>query len=265
MFNLNRSWRLTNWRAGTTSAPPAAEPGLEVLFAGGFDGIFLDPSDTSTMFQDSAGTVPVTATGDPVGLILDKSGNSNNFSAPSAAVRPLYQTDGIRHWLEFDGVDDELVSGRQITFSENIFFASGSRLTAFTTGFPTLYVNRNLGPTIEARFHPLVRHLETTPNRSALRFGSPTLSVDTPSDVLGADLVMSVTTDGVTEISGEVAGVTASRSATQLTDGSTDPAVLGAGTYAGRVYGVIHVNKMATPEETTQARDWFASKSGGIA
>lgn len=35
--------------------------------------LFLDPSDTSTLFQDIAGTTPVTSAGDPVGLVLDKS------------------------------------------------------------------------------------------------------------------------------------------------------------------------------------------------
>ncbi len=43
------------------------------LFALGEQGAWYDPSDLSTMFQDSAGTLPVTADGQPVGLILDKS------------------------------------------------------------------------------------------------------------------------------------------------------------------------------------------------
>ena len=43
------------------------------LFANGEPGFWLDPSDLSTMYQDSAGTTPVTAVEQPVGLILDKS------------------------------------------------------------------------------------------------------------------------------------------------------------------------------------------------
>ena len=43
------------------------------LFQSGEVGAWYDPSDLSTMFQDSAGTTPVTADGQPVGLILDKS------------------------------------------------------------------------------------------------------------------------------------------------------------------------------------------------
>ena len=43
------------------------------LFAASEVGVWYDPSDLSTMFQDSAGTTPVTADGQTVGLILDKS------------------------------------------------------------------------------------------------------------------------------------------------------------------------------------------------
>ena len=43
------------------------------MFSAGEQGAWYDPSDMSTMFQDSAGTTPVTAVGQPVGLILDKS------------------------------------------------------------------------------------------------------------------------------------------------------------------------------------------------
>ena len=43
------------------------------LFAASEVGAWYDPSDLSTMFQDRAGTTPVTADGQTVGLILDKS------------------------------------------------------------------------------------------------------------------------------------------------------------------------------------------------
>jgi hypothetical protein len=43
------------------------------LFAGGEQGVLFDIADLSTLFQDSAGTTPVTSPGDPVGLMLDKS------------------------------------------------------------------------------------------------------------------------------------------------------------------------------------------------
>lgn len=43
------------------------------LFAAGEAGVWYDPSDLTTLFQDNLGNTPVTATGQSVGLILDKS------------------------------------------------------------------------------------------------------------------------------------------------------------------------------------------------
>ena len=43
------------------------------LFANNEIGVWYDPSDLTTLFQNSAGTTPVTAVDQPVGLILDKS------------------------------------------------------------------------------------------------------------------------------------------------------------------------------------------------
>ncbi len=43
------------------------------LFQFSEQGVWYDPSDFSTMFQGAAGAIPLTAAGQPVGLILDKS------------------------------------------------------------------------------------------------------------------------------------------------------------------------------------------------
>ena len=58
------------------------------LFASGEQGLWLDPSDFSTMWQDSAKTTPVTAAGDPVGYISDKSGRGNHAFQTTSASRP---------------------------------------------------------------------------------------------------------------------------------------------------------------------------------
>lgn len=78
------------------------------LFANGEQGAWYDPSDLSTLFQDAAGTTPVTASGQPVGRMLDKSGRGNHATQTVSASRPTYQTDGTLRWLAFDGVDDSL-------------------------------------------------------------------------------------------------------------------------------------------------------------
>ena len=44
------------------------------------NGLLFDIGDMSTMYQDAAGTIPVTAVEQPIGKILDKSGNGNHAS-----------------------------------------------------------------------------------------------------------------------------------------------------------------------------------------
>lgn len=78
------------------------------LFSGGKQGVWFDPSDKSTLFQDVAGKIPVTKDGDPIGLMKDKSGNGNHAVQTVSTARPTYKTNGILHWLQFDGVDDHL-------------------------------------------------------------------------------------------------------------------------------------------------------------
>lgn len=59
------------------------------LFRAGEKGVWYDPSDMSSMFQDSAGTTAVTAVEQPVGKILDKSGNGNHATQSTSAARPV--------------------------------------------------------------------------------------------------------------------------------------------------------------------------------
>lgn len=99
-------------------APPVVAFSPRQLFANGEQGGWWDPSDLSTMFQDSAGTTPVTAVGQPVGLIRDKSGKGNHLLQATAASRPVLAQDagGFLH-LSFDGVDDGFAIAGTVDFS----------------------------------------------------------------------------------------------------------------------------------------------------
>jgi hypothetical protein len=59
------------------------------LFANGEQGWWYDPSNFATLFQDSAGTTPVTAVEQPVGLQLDLSGRGNHRFQTTSANRPV--------------------------------------------------------------------------------------------------------------------------------------------------------------------------------
>lgn len=73
------------------------------VFNGGRNGFWYDISDLRTLFQDVAGTTPVTADGQQVQLILDKSGNGNHASQLAGGV---YHTDGTLHWITTNGTSN---------------------------------------------------------------------------------------------------------------------------------------------------------------
>ena len=98
---------LTTLRGGGGGPPaPSAFSPLE-MFGPGVPGVWFDASDMSTLFQDSAGTTPVTTAGQPVGRMLDKSGNGNHATQATAARRLRYQTGPARATV--DKVDDRLI------------------------------------------------------------------------------------------------------------------------------------------------------------
>lgn len=101
-------------------------PAPAALFANGEAGVWFDPSDLSTLFQDAAGTTPVTASGQPVGLMLDKSGNGNHASQVTDANRPTLQVSGGRYYLSCDGMNDALATASiDFTSSDQVYGCFG--------------------------------------------------------------------------------------------------------------------------------------------
>ena len=74
---------------------PTFDQPIQSLFANNEQGFFYDPNDLSTLFQDSAGTIPVTAAGQSVGLMLDKSGRNNHAYQTTSASRPIFEQKPI--------------------------------------------------------------------------------------------------------------------------------------------------------------------------
>jgi hypothetical protein len=71
-----------------------------ILFSANEPGILLDPSDLTTLFQDTAGTTPVTTPGQSVARVNDKSGRGNHATQATAGSRPLYAllpANGVRN------------------------------------------------------------------------------------------------------------------------------------------------------------------------
>jgi hypothetical protein len=68
---------------------------IKSLFASSEQGFAYDPNDLTTLYQDAAGTIPVTAVGQPVGLMKDKSGRNNHAYQSVSASRPILRQTPI--------------------------------------------------------------------------------------------------------------------------------------------------------------------------
>ena len=90
------------------------------LFTGSETGVVYDVSDLSSMNTepDQSGSVP--AVGDVVRFIADKSGSGNHAQNNSSSASPVLRQDAnSRYYLEFDGINDSLVTQSNINVSGN--------------------------------------------------------------------------------------------------------------------------------------------------
>lgn len=360
--------------------------------------LFVDPSDTSTLFQDAAGTTPVTSAGDPVGLVLDKSQGlargaevlsnpnfemasdwvsgsgatltyasdqitvssdpgdtfaaayqdqatiagmlyelvvdldqlsadgrigvssisgtaardlldfglvsstgefrgfftgtgamvyvqlgtvgdassavfnsaslkpipGNHLTAPSGAARPTYQTGGGLHWLEFDGVDDELATAAALPFSAQVFNCTAFRLDAYNSSFPEVITSRGNSVATSQR-HPILTLPQSSPNNVRVNYGDSGGGLGMGEAALGLGVVVSSYADG-TGRNIEANGQSQTGTGPTLTSGSTDPFIIsGNNRFSGRFYGTVQVNAVPSASQIDAARKWFAQRSGGIA
>lgn len=86
-----------------------------------------EASKPQYLFQDTAGTVPVTALGQTVARIQDPFGRGYHALQASAASRFVYQQDNAgRFYFELDGVDDSMaITGMDFTGTDKITIWAG--------------------------------------------------------------------------------------------------------------------------------------------
>lgn len=112
------------------------------LFTASEPGLWYDPSDLTTLFQDTVGVVPVTAPGQPVALILDK---SKRLTRGSELVVNGDFSGGTTNWTAISGAGLSIVSG-----SLRISYSAGAAYPAATQTVSGLVSGRTYELTIVA-------------------------------------------------------------------------------------------------------------------
>jgi hypothetical protein len=247
------------------------------LFAAGEQGAWYDPSDLSSLFQDSAGTIPVTTAGDPVGRMLDKSGRGNHATQTVSASRPTYQTDGTLRWLAFDGVDDHLVTTQNnpFVYTDPLFIFAGFNKTGAFKAFETLYGSAtNTGATNTGQSIAL----QVAAGKLSTDVWAPGgIRVDTPLLVAGTPYVVGVTatnwsthknaggalrTNGAQGTSVAYGGAQTGLTAVPAYLGVFHPTALASSFYTGAMFGVIAARRSISAPETLSLESYLAKKSG---
>ena len=258
-LGLNSAWRFAG------AVRPVEAPAL--LFANGEQGAWYDPSDLSTMSQDSAGTIAA-AVDSPVGRIADKSGNDRHLTQATTSQKPILRQSGSQYYLQFDGVDDTLVS-------DSIDLSGSDKATLMAA----IYNSGSSG--MMAEFSPTTD--SNTGSFNFYRSGGTTMWLSSRGTAAeGADKRVDHTVAGFTaavhtglfDISGDL--VVARRNAVQMGTATGDqgagnfgnyPLYLGArgGTalrWAGRLYGLIVRSGLTAGDELADAEQWLDGKIG---
>jgi hypothetical protein len=102
------------------------------LFSGGVTGAWFDFTDEATLFQDTAGTSPVTTAGQSIRRVNDKSGTWT--PSPARSTGPVWQDDGLGFMSAyFDGTNGAALT--TISVGTDTVGAAGGYtiMAAFTT------------------------------------------------------------------------------------------------------------------------------------
>lgn len=246
------------------------------LFATGAEGVWFDPSDFSTLYQDAAGTTPVTAVGQPVGKILDKSGRGNHASQSTTTSRPLLQKDASGYYyLSLDGVDDFLVTGSIDLTSTNkvAAFVGVTKLSDAATAI--LYELSAATDTNPGSFFLCAPRGGGTKDYGSRIAGSP---AGTFQDATAANGSLPAPISNVVTLTGDIAAATQSLRANGSQVASTNASV-GTGNFGnyplyigrrggsslpftGRIYGLVVVGAAQSAANITLAERSVGAKMG---
>lgn len=220
----------------------------------------LTAINTATMFQDAAGTTPVTAVEQPVGKILDKSGRGNHTSQTTDAARSVLKKSGAYYYRQSDGVDDSAATMTGGGASTAALIIMGFRTDAIGAA-QTLFSDRSGNTGLK---------LEITAGGNIAFSGGNGASINTATGAAAAantDYVVTAYYDG-TNLSVQLNNGTATTAACSLSSG-TAAITFGkdngaaSGFHNGREYQTIYLkNVTKSAGEISIAKSYVAAKCG---
>lgn len=255
----------TLFKVPTAYGPAGFSP--KSLFSNGEEGAWYDPSDLSTLFQEDGTTAA--GVGDPVGKILDKSGNDNHLVQTTQTKCPILRQDGSLYYLDFDGTDDGLRTSSSIDFTGtdamSVFAGAQKTVTGANQNVVELSdsVNANNGA-----FR--LFYVNTDVWRSIMK--GTTINAISTSSVSNPDKsIFSVTAD-ISDPSHSFRrnGSSVGSNTSSLGTGNFGNHNLNMGSRSdgassvldGDVYGLIVLGRKATDGEIASVEKYMASKSG---
>ena len=192
-------------------------------FAAGEQGAWYDPSDLTTLFQDSAGTTPMSAVGtvadQPVGLMRDKSGRGNHAFQATAGNRPMLSarvnlllatatlsTQSVtslatNYTLSFTGAGTVTLSGTAtgvLSAGTNAFTATAGTLTLTVSGSVTL---ADIRPTNSGALLPPYQRVNTASDYDTVGFPLY-LKANGTSSAMSTNSIDFTATDKMTVVTG---------------------------------------------------------------
>ena len=192
---------------------------IRQLFNGSEAGVWYDPSDLSTLFQDTAGTTPVTTAGQTVGLMLDKS--QGLTLGPELVTNGTFDTDTDwtkgTGWTIGSGVASK-ASGSSGTITQPV-----SGLTAGSVYAVSVDVNTFVsgGSSIRLTFGGSTGESTTTPPDTLTNFFVATSEIQSVSVFVGGLATAEIDNISVKELPGNHATQpTAAARPTYQTDGT---------------------------------------------
>lgn len=250
------------------SRGPAMSPAERVAaLMASFSGpkLWLDPSDVSTMQQDSAGATPVTTAGDPIGRIMDKSGAGNHATQATTTSRPQWQTT----YAALDGTDDSWATPSiDFTSTDKITVIAGVRKPSFVA----IGIVAELSPVASSNNGAFFLAAPANPGQSEFTYLSRG-TANASSMATGQPSPITAVLSGISDIAAPstILRVNGNPIVTGTSQGTGNfgnyPLFIGRRNNAslpfnGNLYGLLVIGRLLSPDELWVCEQFMAQRAG---